>query len=310
MTERKEKRVLVVDDDPDVRYFLSSVLEDAGLAVETASNGDEALERLRVDPPDLVSLDLIMPGRSGIKVMHEMRRNPVWARIPVIVVTGHCRDGAVRRDLEEVLADASLAGPGVCLEKPVNEETYLRQVRRALGLEDEEPAKAQGRAGELRARAAELLAAADERTLGRLVSDLEAASRPKRGLALVVDDEEDVRAFLTEILRDQGVEVRTLDDGVDVVAEARRLAPDVIFLDIAMPRVSGIRVFRDLRKDAVLAKIPVVVVTGLMEDFEHFLGNRRAAAPPEGYLVKPFEPDAVVAALAPILETRARRLAR
>lgn len=61
MTGEKQKHVLVVDDEPDVRSYLRSALEDAGFLVETACDGLEALGAIRRDPPDLISLDLVMP---------------------------------------------------------------------------------------------------------------------------------------------------------------------------------------------------------------------------------------------------------
>ena len=71
--------VLVVDDEPDVAFYLGSVLEDAGINVVFAHDGDEALDAIRRQTPDLISLDLVMPRKSGIRVLAELRRNPEWA---------------------------------------------------------------------------------------------------------------------------------------------------------------------------------------------------------------------------------------
>src|SRR5579872_43634 len=65
MDEATRKRVLVVDDEPDVRDYLQAALEDAGFLVVTAGNGLEALDAIRRQPPDLISLDLVMPHHSG-----------------------------------------------------------------------------------------------------------------------------------------------------------------------------------------------------------------------------------------------------
>ena len=64
-TNEKEKRVLIVDDENDIRRFLTMALEDAGFQVDTASDGFEALEKVKESIPDLISLDLVMPKRSG-----------------------------------------------------------------------------------------------------------------------------------------------------------------------------------------------------------------------------------------------------
>lgn len=139
MRQPADVTVLVVDDDPDITTFLGTILEDAGMHVVTASDGGTALERIRESPPDLISLDLVMPGKSGIRLLHELRKHTQWSRIPVLIVTGHARDEAVRRDLSTVLSESSISGPSVYLEKPVTPEAYLAHVCRTLGIEPPAP---------------------------------------------------------------------------------------------------------------------------------------------------------------------------
>jgi len=136
----EDATVLVVDDEPDVAFYLGSVLEDAGLNVVFAHDGDQALEAIRRQPPDLISLDLVMPRKSGIRVLAELRRNPEWARIPVVIVTAHARDPEVRREVSEhadVLAGSVITGPSMYLEKPVTPQKYLRGICDILGIEVE-----------------------------------------------------------------------------------------------------------------------------------------------------------------------------
>ncbi|MFC1706062.1 response regulator [Planctomycetota bacterium] len=124
------RRVLVVDDEADVRNYLRMTLEDAGFEVEIARDGFEALKKVHRAPPDLISLDLVMPDHSGVKCYRDLQRNREWARIPILVVTGHARDELGRIDFQEMV----LSGPGVYLEKPVSPKTYVSAVRRLLGL--------------------------------------------------------------------------------------------------------------------------------------------------------------------------------
>ncbi len=134
----EEATVLVVDDEPDVAFYLGSVLEDAGLNVIFAHDGDQALDAIRRQPPDLISLDLVMPRKSGIRVLAELRRNPEWARIPVVIVTAHARDPEVRREVSEhadVLAGSVITGPSMYLEKPVTPQKYLKGICDILGIE-------------------------------------------------------------------------------------------------------------------------------------------------------------------------------
>jgi PAS domain S-box-containing protein len=80
-------RVLVVDDDPDVRRLLVSYLQEAEAEVQTAANGREALERLEEGFPDLILLDLIMPLMDGLAFLDAIRLEPRWQNIPVAVIT-------------------------------------------------------------------------------------------------------------------------------------------------------------------------------------------------------------------------------
>lgn len=123
--------VLVVDDEEDIRKYLSAALEDAGFDVITAVDGETALTTIRAKRPDLISLDLVMPGKSGVKFHRELVKNKDWAKIPIIIVTGHARDELGRADLKEL----TMSGPGLYLEKPVNPENYIAAVKRLLGME-------------------------------------------------------------------------------------------------------------------------------------------------------------------------------
>jgi CheY-like chemotaxis protein len=165
--------VLVVDDEPDVATFLASVIEDAGMNVLVANDGTTAHEMVHAKKPDLISLDLVMPGKSGIRLLHELRKHPECARIPVVIVTGHAQDPDVRRPLEEVLAESSMAGPSLYLEKPVTSGRYLEALCRVLHVQPHEEAPAAREAGALRKRLDGLLANADESTLATLVEELE-----------------------------------------------------------------------------------------------------------------------------------------
>jgi CheY-like chemotaxis protein len=167
MTESREKKVLVVDDEEDVSFFLKTALEDAGFQVETAASVDEALTKIKAAVPDCVSLDMVMPGKSGIVLFHEMHKNPSWAKIPVLFVTAHARDEGVRKEIDAAaaLAESTLSGPATYLEKPVTAAKYVQAVASALGvtLAGTAPETSEGEA--LRAQVAELLGGADREAL-------------------------------------------------------------------------------------------------------------------------------------------------
>ena len=104
---------------------------------------------------------------------------------------------------------------------------------------------------------------------------------------LVVDDDPDARDFLATVLRDDGFAATTAKDGTDAVAMIERESPDLIALDITMPEKSGVAVYRRLKEDEQLKEIPVIIVTGISDDFQKFISSRRQVPPPEGYIHKP-----------------------
>jgi CheY-like chemotaxis protein len=136
MTRPQDKTVLVVDDEPNVRQYLAQILLDAGFNVVQAADGNEALDLIREDPPDFISLDLVMPRKSGHKLLYELKKDRKLSQIPVLIVTAHARDELGKGDLEDIMDNRVLSGPGVYLEKPVKPLSYVRAVQRALGIQE------------------------------------------------------------------------------------------------------------------------------------------------------------------------------
>jgi CheY-like chemotaxis protein len=82
------RRILVAEDDPDLRGVLVTILSDGGYAVAEAANGAEAFVQLTFDPPEIVLLNLRMPVVSGEEVLDHLRHDPRLADLPVVVMTG------------------------------------------------------------------------------------------------------------------------------------------------------------------------------------------------------------------------------
>ncbi|MBW1806545.1 MAG: response regulator [Deltaproteobacteria bacterium] len=119
--------ILVVDDEPDVLEFLSAVLGDNGAKVLTASDGERGIELARQEKPDLMTLDLSMPGTDGGKVYETMRTNSDLKGIKVCIITG-------RPELRKLIYDKDIMRPEGYLDKPINEDGLLLNVRKILEL--------------------------------------------------------------------------------------------------------------------------------------------------------------------------------
>lgn len=118
---------------------------------------------------------------------------------------------------------------------------------------------------------------------------------------LVIDDEPDVVTFLTTLLEDNDYTTVSAKNGVEGLAKAKSEKPDLILLDITMPEKSGVRFYRDVREDPNLKDIPVVMVTGVMKEFEKFISTRRQVPPPDGYISKPVDTAKLLETIAGLL---------
>jgi CheY-like chemotaxis protein len=99
------KRVLVADDKESSREFVRTVLEHAGYVVEEAADGREALAKVREDPPDLVVLDLHMPGLDGFAVIEALRQDARYFSLPVVALTASAMQGDRERALAAGFVD-------------------------------------------------------------------------------------------------------------------------------------------------------------------------------------------------------------
>ena len=125
------RKILVADDEPDIRIFFSTVLKDNGAEVIEAADGDETIELVQREKPDLVTLDLNMPGKDGGKVFEVMRNTPELAGIPVCIITG-------RPELRRLIYDRPVPPPEGYLDKPVDEDTLILNIRKILELQKED----------------------------------------------------------------------------------------------------------------------------------------------------------------------------
>lgn len=106
---------------------------------------------------------------------------------------------------------------------------------------------------------------------------------------LVVDDDPDACEFLSTVLQDNGFATTIAKDGAEAIRMIEQAAPDLVTLDISMPEKSGVAVYRKLKEDDQLKHIPVIIITGVSDEFQRFISTRRQVPPPEGYISKPVD---------------------
>lgn len=121
-------KVLVVDDEPNIVLSLEFLMEQAGFEVVTAEDGEEALEQVRAASPDLLLLDISLPGMSGFDVLERLRSQDATAQLPIIMLTAHGRD--VEREKGMAL------GADDYITKPFSTQSLVEKVK-ALLAEDQ-----------------------------------------------------------------------------------------------------------------------------------------------------------------------------
>jgi len=239
--------VLVVDDDVDTRDLVRRRLEAEGFTVSDASNGEDALLRIRVNTPALLVLDLVMPSMDGFELLSRVRA--AGHEFPVVVLTGKELDDTDRARLREGLARV-IQKHGRSIDEVVDEAKRFVSRRRAV----------------------------------------KAARLPR---VLYVEDVPQNRDIVRRYLRGV-VELLEASDGEHGLEVARSERPDLILMDLSLPRIDGWAATKTLKENPSTAGIPVVALTA------HASAEDRERAIEAGccdYLTKPVERGQLVRAI-------------
>ena len=205
--ETARPSILVIDDSSDSRLLISQFVEDAGYQAFTATSGEQGLQMALEFRPDLITLDLMMPGMDGWDVLRRLKMHPSTADIPVVVVSivGSEQRGGV-------------VGAMDIVDKPVVREELISALRRNLG--------------------------------------------KRSARVLVVEDDADARTLIQAHLSElPGFEVRTTGDAESALAVLEDFTPDLVLLDLVLPRMGGMELLARLRADDRFVDLPVVVTT-------------------------------------------------
>jgi DNA-binding response OmpR family regulator len=128
---QKQAKILVVDDDPDIREAIRAVLEAQSHQVVTAGDGEEGLSKLKEERPDLMILDLLMPKMDGFAVLKELQdpRLSKYSNLPVMILTSVREDASRRRYELETGLELNFDD---YVEKPIDPHTLVNRVEKLL----------------------------------------------------------------------------------------------------------------------------------------------------------------------------------
>lgn len=247
----KGKTILLVDDSEPARIQMSEFLKENGINILTASGGDEALSIIEKTIPDGIILDLMMPGTDGFKVLETIRNAERTANIPVLIVSA----------------------------KHINKEelSFLKQNN----------IKQLVQKGDI--NKAEFLNAVSTMVVNSEIDKKESKHQTKTlnnpPSILIVEDNEDNILTLKAILNNRFT-IFEASNGFDGLTLSKTHKPDLILMDIALPGMNGIDVFKSIRNNPDTAKIPVIALTAstMLYDKETILSHGFDA-----YIAKPID---------------------
>jgi CheY-like chemotaxis protein len=127
------KRILVVDDEQDVRVFMTTLLETSGFKPMAATNGLEGLEMARRQKPALIIMDIMMPKESGIFMYREVKKDPQLSGIPVIIVSALSKKTFFHsQQVVDEYEGVKMPEPAAYIEKPPDADELLDVIRKVL----------------------------------------------------------------------------------------------------------------------------------------------------------------------------------
>jgi len=277
-------RILVVDDEPFNLELMEAMLSALGYEVYLAGGGEEGLALAHEKKPDLIILDLMMPGISGFEVCARVKMDPQTGGIPVLFVTSLSQ----LADKERAMA----AGGDDFLSKPFQQAELLARVEALLKVRH------------LNRDLDRALAYLHELEVARHVQEPRAivhptSPEPGAGVVLVVDDELLARQLFADVLRDSGYVAHEAENGERALEIARQEPIDVVLLDIMMPGMSGLEVLAKLGEFA--PDSPVIIVTANPTSENAIAALRLGAF---DFIVKGFKNEVMLSTVTRALERR------
>jgi PAS domain S-box-containing protein len=242
------QRVLIVDDIDSNRKLLQRLLDASGLELHEASSADAALALVPQLRPDLILMDIRMPGKSGDTAIAEIRQLPGCADLPIIAVTANAMEGERERLLQLGATDF--------ISKPFKREEVFRKIASVLRLEP----------GGTHAPAASPAASSGEL---QPVPVRAPAGKSTAPAILVIDDNPANLQLLSSQLKALGLAADTSDDGERGLQCWRGQRHTLVFVDCAMPRMNGFEFTRALRRMEAdgAERCQIIAITGSPEEY-------------------------------------------
>lgn len=218
---RGPANLMIIDDDPLASREIGIILRDENFNVKFAASGREGLAKIKEAKPDLVLLDLKMPGMDGFSVVAEISKDKALADVPLILITAMDLSPSDRKELERMnVQDVILKGQD-------DTQAFLKKIKTVLS----------------------------RKTAFPKIADKAQVK------ILVVEDQPDNLFLLQEAIRPAGYTIITAVNGEEAIEVAQREDPDIILMDIQMPVMDGYEAIRRMRAIPALINVPTIALT-------------------------------------------------
>ena len=244
-------QILIVDDHPNTATTLARAVAQMGPRVEAfaATSGKEALERVRTRAADILITDMIMPDMNGLELLEKLQDHPGGRPAHTILITAY--------DVPGLKETARRLKVNEIIPKPVRPERICQSVEKIL--QEWEQTKQPALEKNIR--------------------------RPFK--ILLADDHPDNLTLLSRYMENEGYEYITACDGVEAMDKTRAELPDLILLDINMPKKDGFAALEEIRADPAVQHIPVIILTAARLDPSDIQSGLNLGA--DDYVTKPFD---------------------
>ncbi len=239
MTQLVGKKVLIIEDDVFLGDVLLQKMAKEGFKAQLSRNGSEGFELLSKFQPDILLLDIMLPGMNGYEILEGKSKNPDIAKIPTIVISNSGQPVEIKRiealGVKDYLVKATL-----------DVQEVITMVKKVLGGEDGTPAP-QGSPAE---RDAQVVVPHGAKNIDGVK-------------VLWVEDDKFLGDILSRKMIQQGAELFHAVDGPQALEHLKTNIPDIITLDVMLPGMNGFDILQQIRMDARLAKVPVIMLSNL-----------------------------------------------
>lgn len=227
------RRALIIDDSPTMISQYIRYYSEMGIETITSMQGYGAVEKAIIDQPDIIILDIMLPDISGWEVLRQLKAEPPTQKIPILVVS-------VADDIQRAIT----LGATAVLEKPINRQ-------------------------QLQAAMRQMLVSRIARQTDSLIADMQRITAVSAKHILIVEDNEANIRTLSDYLKAKGYEISVSRSGEEVVEMATAVKPDIILMDIQLPRRNGLDVIKEVRQSTRLKNVPIIAVTALAMPGDH-----------------------------------------